>query len=274
VAGARSSYSWAKLAGAVTTASFAVLLAGAAPKPEKLPSFQELVKSSPELMKQARLSGRGPDFAPSVTRKLWDSLPAKVRKCSDNLLRAQLTAIRATSADADKTFRNCRLGQSRTYLQGRLRAFEKAMDDNRHDLATQALGEAVAALHTFYAYSNYVELLADREEDGEAALASTARIWTEDALPEPDRLRSDYNAMVSPNDCGDGKPELDKRGPKTPAGIRRFPKWAGVSAHEAATALALQDTTAMLRYAYKLRPAYGEACGTDLILTFLPKELW
>ena len=178
MARARNSYSLAKLASlaAITTCFVVVLRGEAAPKPAKPPKLHELVETTPELLKRARVSGRGPDFTPSVTRELWDSQPENIRRCSDNLLRAQLSAIRATSADANKTFRNCQLGQSRDYLQGRLLAFEKAMDDNRHDLATQALGEAVVALHAFYAYSNYVELLAEREEDVNTALSSTARI--------------------------------------------------------------------------------------------------
>lgn len=240
------------------------------------PAVLTLIESSPELAMHGRLAGRGPDFSPSVTKETWAELPEHSRRCSTQLLKAQLAAASADAPHADRSFRNCAIDTSRAHLKQQFAQFLLQMDANRPDLATEALGGAIATLHVFYAYSNYIELLAQEVPDWDQAAGERAAPWSDSPreLPSSYTLLSDYAAAAQPNRCPAGVfPSFNKRTPRTPAGARVITQW-GLTAHEAAVRLALDDTKAMLAAAYKQRPAYGEQCGQSLVWGFLPDGWW
>lgn len=223
---------------------------------------------------QGRLEGRGPDFTPAVTRSMWLELPDHSRRCSQQLLDAQLEATRTNGTRADHSFRNCAIDASRAHLREHLATFRLQMDANRHDLATAALGEAIAALHAFYTYSNYVELLAQEIPDWDDAASERAALWSDSPRPAlaGHTLLSDYAAAAQPNLCPDGvRPAFNKATPTTTAGAAVIASW-GLTAHEAAVHLALDDTKAMLTAAYRERKQYGEKCGATLIWGFIPAD--
>jgi hypothetical protein len=234
--------------------------------PAPPPSMARLISHDRLLVHGARLSGRGPDFSPNVTREMWASLPSSTRKCSTELLDAQLSAHANHRPLAKRSFRNCDFTGSSAWLAEQLARFQTAMDANRRDEATLALGAAIAALHSFYAYSNYVELLDAQQANWSTVSGEAHFIWRDHAgkLADPSRLLSDFNPGSAPNVCNGVKPQLDKTTSETPAG-KEVLSHLGISAHRAAVMLALEDTKALLKEAYRLRPAYGDECGATTV---------
>jgi hypothetical protein len=238
-------------------------------EPESASALAEgLVELRPDLLRQGRLAGRGPDFSAQVTRDMWASLPDAAKRCSSELLKAQLESLRANARHAERSFRNCQIASSRRWLWERLADFGRSVDANRHDEATKALGDVLATIQAFYTFSNFVELLSEKTPRWDDALDAAGGIWRTDALAvdEP-RLLSHYHAAAGPTACSGVAPDLDKSSDATPAGRRRV--W-NMTAHEAAVEFALEEMQAVLKKAYKDGGAYGDDCTQSLIFGFIP----
>jgi hypothetical protein len=237
--------------------------------------MEKLIAEQSAFVVRKRLGGRGPDFAPSVTVAMWAKLDPSVRRCSEQLLAAQLAALREESARADHMFRNCHIDEGRAFIRAQLGAFRQAVDANRPDQAIDALGRAMASLQSFYAFSNFVELLNEQQPVWSTACEAADRPWSSEpfASVPRGRLTSDYSPSATPNLCGDIKPVLDKRGPATSAGTRQLKSW-GLAAHAAAVRLALDGMASMLKQAYRDAQGFGETCGSELIFGFIPRSWW
>ncbi len=240
------------------------------PRAPKLASVAlRLIEDHPELLRRGRLAGRGPDFSPRVTRQMWSEMPDEAKRCSAQLIDAQLQALRQQAPLADRSFRNCQIAASRNWIRLRLKTFRSSVDAGHVDQAHEALGEALAGVQSFYTFTNYVELLAEQESDWEAAASAPARVWADGELPvDASRLLSHYSAIASPAGCGEVAPNLDKSTSQTSAGGRIV--WGIMTAHEAAVALAKDDMESMLKQAYRDRPTYGSTCGQELLFGFIP----
>jgi hypothetical protein len=193
-----------------------------------------------------------------------------VKQCSQQLLDAQLRAHAANRTLADRTFRNCSIEESAGWIREQLQLFRDAMNAGRREDATEALGEAIAALHSFYAYTNYVELLNERNTDWDAVSDHPHEIWKNPSgdLGSTTGLVSDYNPGALPNRCSNPLPQLDKSTNSTPQG-KQVLRSLGIGTHAAAVDLALSDTTALLRSALADEPEYGEDCGSSSVLGWI-----
>ena len=212
-------------------------------------------------------------FVRSVTRNLWEKIPPKTRRCSSALLSAQFAGVKKHALHAAPSFRNCAIRQGRAYLFERVEAFRKHAQARNYGSATQALGEAIASLHAFYAFSNYVELIHARDPYFESVLKELPPVWRAGPLAvDVATIQSDFSANVMPNYCGETKPVLDKRA-KSGAGAEQL-KPTFTPAHETAVELALRDTQAMLKALFKTEKSYLEHCDSALVLGFLPRSWW
>lgn len=210
---------------------------------------------------RARELGRGPAFAASVTRRFWAELPENSRKCSNQLLAAQVRAAASNALRATRTFRNCAIPESHEYLQNQVRRFmrEGKLND---------LGSALAALHAFYTYTNYIE----REHKGgtslAALIAAPPRIWSDRVDPDLlENLISDTSAQVSPVRCNTPI-EIDKSTDgEYGAKLLEGGDW-DVPVHEAAIQVAMSDTDQLLKQAFKTQKEFTNTCGATLVFGF------
>ena len=239
--------------------------------PDALEAFAD---QTPEYLRLSKLIGRGPDFSVRVTRKILQSLPSEVRKCSLDIFDAQRRAMREHRKYSDRSFRNCAIDQSRAWLRQQLTEFRSHVDGNRFDQASASLGVALTAVHQFYAYSNYVELLS--EAAGKSSwldvVGRSHGVWSEAPLAvDETRLQSDFSRNARPKRCSGPPSDLDKRAPHTTAGNIYIEQWE-FTAHEVAFQLALEDSVAMLRKAYSEKQRFVDHCGSSMVMSYLLAE--
>lgn len=261
--------------GTASIAACAVLLAGTHPgKGDAQSESLSTLANTHGYALRVKHFGGGPKFAPSVSEQLWGRLHAKARDCSQTLFSAQQRAAREGALRANQSFRNCSIKASRKYLRSSLWNFEERVKGREFVRATTALGRTLATLHAFYAFTNYVELRAAKNESLVSSLRSRVNVWGLGALDVPrEQLRSDYSASAAPNGCGDLKPDHDKRTARGAGAVVLKPWYT--PAHEAAVAFALADTEDLLDSLAKKHTSYFEGkCASSLIYMFLPARLW
>lgn len=210
---------------------------------------------------RARTLGRGPAFAASVTRKFWADLPEKSKRCANELLAAQARAAATHALRADKTFRNCAIEASRDYLRNQVRRFER-------EGKLSDLGAAVAALHAFYTYTDYIERAHRRGMSLATLISAPPRVWSDDVEPGIfAELISDTSVQVSPEGCEEPI-EIDKSTDEGyGAKLLDGGDWE-VPVHEAAIQVAMSDTDQLLKRAFKTQKEFTDTCGATLVFGF------